>query len=99
MPEAAACMTCQHCATQPAITLQTGEPACTWCPEWRLETGAREDEARQVVKLAHKHERQTRIARWGALNGDLARERLEGTVRNLWPKRELLIGILCTQKR
>lgn len=44
-----------------AVTLVSGATCCSWCPSWRLETGARHAEAVAVLRLQDRDSRRARL--------------------------------------
>lgn len=42
------CLGCQQCESGPVVTLRNGTIVCSVCPEWRIETEARDMNAMPI---------------------------------------------------
>lgn len=72
-------MTCTRCERDRTVTLATGDQCCTWCESHRAEC-----EARAVLALPTREQRQIRIQRIGERRGSEAEKSLRGVVLKLW---------------
>lgn len=72
-------MTCAACDRPRTVTLATGGQCCTWCEQHRAEC-----EARAVLALPTREQRQIRIQRIGERRGADAEKNLRGDVLRLW---------------
>lgn len=72
-------MNCTACTRPRTVTLATGSHCCTWCEPYRAEC-----EARAVLALPTREQRQIRIQRIGERRGVDAENNLRGDVMKLW---------------
>lgn len=72
-------MTCKACQRDRTVTLATGSHCCTWCELHRAEC-----EARAVLALPTREQRQIRIQRIGERRGPDAEKNLRVDVMKLW---------------
>lgn len=82
------CNPCTGPVGAPRTTLVCGTEVCTWCPRWREETGAREREARWMLRMASRDVRRAHLAAREAEHGPEYRRRLEATVMAIWQRRQ-----------
>ena len=83
----ATCSACTGPAGAPRVTLVCGREVCSWCPDWRAETAAREAEAHCVLRMVDRPTRLRHLETLAARHGAEYRARLEATILDLWNRR------------
>lgn len=83
---------CLGCAkledgSTPTVVLLSGAVACSWCPAWRLECQARQEEANAILRMANRETRRAHLDRLEARHGAEYRRRLEAVILATWERR------------
>lgn len=88
-PDLNACAGCAKLedGSTPVVTLVGGQQVCSWCPHWRSETGGRQQEANDVLRMVDRDTRRAFIASRRAEFGDAYADRLEAVVLATWKAR------------
>lgn len=75
------CLGCQRCEEGPVVTLHDGRVVCSYCEDWRAEC-----EARAVIAMSGKAERNRFLADVERIRGKEAAEELKRLVWTIWKK-------------